>query len=331
MVTKSIHILNLNVPCQNFCKYCLLSYDGKTLGIDYERSIKYAKSFYHWLKENRPDLGFTYYFGYSMEHPHLFEVIKFMQETHSPSGRFLQFNGMKIRNDSELNEFMLCLKNIGIETLDFTFYGTEEYHDKFSARKGDYVWMMRALNEALKKGLQVQVEIPVTKENLQQMDALVDVFSCKNVQIRLFTPHSGGRGACLFSQKITIEDYEGMHEKNKIYFNRNANKTPWEWAQNPPKEVEFRTLTLSLTPSNIQQLEKQLFEETLLDLERMDEKYFSVIPSFFALLKRYADDKDNRLYSKKDLYFLYRARYIQENNLNIVDITDERFHSSVRY
>ena len=40
---------------------------------------------------------------------------------------------------------------------------------------------------------------------------------------------------------------------------------------------------------------------------------------------------DRRLYSKKDLYLLYRRRYITEKKLVIPDITDERFSGSLRY
>ena len=47
ITTKSINILNLCVPCYNYCKYCLLSWDGKCLGIDYDRSVEYAKKFYN--------------------------------------------------------------------------------------------------------------------------------------------------------------------------------------------------------------------------------------------------------------------------------------------
>lgn len=331
MVTKSINILNLNVPCNNFCRYCLLSYCGKTLGIDYERSIQYARNFYEWLQENRPEIDFMYYFGYSMEHPHLFEVIKFMQETNSPSGKFLQFNGMKSRNSRELNELLTNLKDLGVELLNFTFYGTEEYHDKFSARRGDYCLMMETLDMALEKGIGVEIGIPVLKENLNQLEELVDIFSCKKVDLRLFTPHAGGRGETLSDSKITVEDYISMSDKVKRYFNRSSNKTQSEWLTAPPKEVVHRTLMLSLLPSNIEKLEKQTFEETLLELEKMDEEYFSQIPSFNELLIRYADENDRRLYSKKDLYILYRKRFVEENKIEITDITDERYCSSIRY
>jgi len=331
MVTKSINILNLNVPCYNRCRYCLLSYCGETLGIDYDRSVRYARAFYQWLQQNRPEINFMYYFGYSMEHSRLFEAIQFMQETNSPSGEFLQFNGMKERTAEELAFFLAQLKEWGIKRLNFTFYGAREYHDKFSARQGDYELMMKTLDMALELDFSVEVGIPVTKENINQIDELVELFSNKRVDLYIFTPHSGGRGGSLFNLKITLEDYRNMRENTKKYLNRNAHKTPSEWAKNPPKEAAYRTLTLSLLPSNIEELENQSFEETLLQLETMDEQYFSIIPSFNVLLLRYADPSDERLYSKKDLYMLYRKKFIEENGIQIKDITDERYSGSIRY
>ena len=331
MITKSINILNLNVPCYCHCRYCLLEWNGKTLGIDYDRSVRYAKSFYKWLKENRSDLKFTYYFGYSMEHPKLLEAIKFMQETNSPGGEFLQLNGMKERTNEELVNFLTEIKSSGIKLIDLTFYGLEHYHDKFAGRYGDYKLMMNTLEIALSIGLNVEIGIPVTKENINQLNEMVDTFSNKNVDLFLFTPHSIGRGKTLINSKVTLEDYETMSEKVRKYFNRNNNRTQYEWLTNPPEEVANRTLTLSLLPTNIEELETKNFEDVITELEENDDYFYSIIPSFNELLKKYADSSDNSLYSKKDLYAIYRKRFIRENKLDILDITDERYSGSIRY
>ena len=65
--------------------------------------MAYAREFYDWLKMSNKDINFTYYFGYSMDHPDLPNAIKFMQETNSPGGEFLQFDGMKMRTRDELD------------------------------------------------------------------------------------------------------------------------------------------------------------------------------------------------------------------------------------
>ena len=77
MKTVSVNVMNLCVPCENRCRYCLLSYDGKIGGVDFKRSQEYAKRFYEWIQNARPDLSFLFGFGYSMEHPGLLSAIDF--------------------------------------------------------------------------------------------------------------------------------------------------------------------------------------------------------------------------------------------------------------
>ena len=323
--------MNLCVRCYNHCKYCLLSWDGKCLGIEYERSVVYARKFYNWLKNTHKDIRFTYYFGYSMDHPDLPNAIKFMQETNSPSGEFLQFDGMKMRTKAELNSLFTIIAELGVKLIDFTFYGTKEYHDQFAGRKGDFALMMDSMEIALDKGLNVEVGIPITKENLSQIDTLLSQLPQDKIKIFLFTPHSGGRGSYLLDAKITLDDYEKLSSNAKRYFNRNRNQTPVEWLHSGESAPHNRVLTLSLLPSNIDFLENQTFEDTLKDLEKLDEDYYDKIPDFQSLLERYAATEDMHLYSKKDLYLLYRKKYMEEEKINVLDVTDERFSGSIRY
>lgn len=331
MITKSLNILNLCVPCYNHCKYCLLSWSGKCLGIEYERSVEYARKFYNWLKGAHKEIDFTYYFGYSMDHPDLPNAIKFMQETNSPGGEFLQFDGMQMRTREELDVLFTSIRELGVKLINFTFYGTREYHDQFAGRRGDFELMMDSMEIALEKGLNVEVGIPVTKENLTQIDELLSQLPQDKIKTVIFTPHSGGRGINLLDAKITVNDYERISSNAKKHFNRSRNQTPAEWLHAQEPIPQNRILTLSLLPSNIDFLENQSFEDTLSDLEKLDEDYYRIIPDFHSLLERYADPTDIRLYSKKDLYLLYRKRYIEEENINVTDIADERFSSSLRY
>lgn len=331
MKTTSLNILNLCVRCYNHCKYCLLSWDGKCLGIDYARSVEYARGFYHWLQAVHPEMNFVYYFGYSMDHPDLPAAIKFMQETNSPGGQFLQFNGMKMRSNTELRELLARIKDLGIKLIDFTFYGTQDYHDQFACRDGDFQLMMNSMEIALELGLDVEIGIPITKENIAQVDELIAMFPEDKISLFLFTPHSGGRGITILDSKITAADYESLSPSAKRYFNRKKNQTPTEWLNTDLPAAEHRVLTLSLLPSTIERLERQSFEDTLRELEQIDEDYHSIVPDFRSLLTMYADPQDNRLYSQKDLYLLYRKRYISDTQAKVLNITDERFSGSIRY
>lgn len=326
MKTVSINVMNLCVPCENRCRYCLLSYDGNTTGIAFARSKKYAKSFYDWLKVNRPELSFLFGFGYSMEHPELIDAIRFCQSIGSATGEFLQFDGMKFRDARELEVLLSELKTNGIKLIDLTFYGTEAYHDRFAARTGDYRLMMRTLDVANRTNLDVTVSIPLLHENADQMDALLkELDKYRTVKISCFVPHAEGRGHLLEKARFTLEDYEKLSERVKGLFNRERFKTEGEWtlAGDIPQN-ERRVLTVTLTPDNIEFFENLSFADTIAYLEELDDTYYRTVPEFSELLRLYGDPEGTKMYSARDLYLCYQRRYIAENGIDVYDVNDER-------
>lgn len=332
MKTVSINVMNLCVPCENRCRYCLLSYDGKLGGVDYKRSEMYAKRFYEWLKENRSDLSFLFGFGYSMEHPDLLGAIDFCQSIGSATGEFLQFDGMRFRTDEELERLLMQLKNHGIKLIDLTFYGTESYHDRFAARTGDYRLMMNTLAQANKIGLDVTVSIPVTHENAEQMDELIAKLGQHRTQrIACFIPHGEGRGRLLDSIRFSAADFVKLSDDVRNRINWNRFKTESQWLQEGFPKLEKRVLTVTLTPENVEFFDGLGFAETIAYLEKLDDDYYAAIPTAEELAKRYGDPNGDRFYSVRDLYLTYQRRYIAENNIHIYDINDERQCFSRRF
>ena len=96
MQTESVLLQNLFVPCACRCRYCLLSWDGKQVGIPWERSAEFALRFRQWMQQNRPELQFSFTFGYAMEHPELPKALRFLREIGSPQAEFLQCDGMRM-------------------------------------------------------------------------------------------------------------------------------------------------------------------------------------------------------------------------------------------
>lgn len=332
MKTVSINVMNLCVPCENRCRYCLLSYDGRVNGVEYKRSEAYAQRFYEWLREKRPDLSFLFGFGYSMEHPNLLEAIDFCRSIGSATGEFLQFDGMKFRSDTELEELLHQLQGHGIELIDLTFYGTESYHDRFAARAGDYRLMINTLKQANKVGLDVTVSIPITHENVDQIDELIaELEQYRTQRITCFVPHSEGRGRLLDSVRFSKEDYEKLSENVRKRINTNRFKTEKEWLQSGFPVNEKRVLTVTLTPENVDSFEGMSFEETIAYLEKLDDDYYSAIPTVEELAKIYGDPDGERYYSARDLYLNYQRRYIADHGIEIYDINDERQCFSRRF
>lgn len=332
MKTVSINVMNLCVPCENRCRYCLLSYDGRVNGVDYKRSETYAQQFYEWLRENRPELSFLFGFGYSMEHPNLLEAIDFCRSIGSATGEFLQFDGMKFRTDEELEALLRQLKAHGIKLIDLTFYGTESYHDRFAARAGDYRLMINTLKQANRVGLDVTVSIPITHENADQMDELIaELEQYRTQRISCFVPHSEGRGRLLDPIRFSKADYKKLNENVRKRINANRFKTEKEWLQSGFPANEKRVLTVTLTPENVDFFENQPFEETIMYLERPDDDYYSVIPTVEELATLYGDANGDRYYSARDLYLHYQRQYIADNGIEIYDVNDERQCFSRRF
>lgn len=326
MKTTSINICTLCVPCDCRCRYCLLSWDGKLYGADYDRCRQYGENFYNWLRENRPELSFAFYWGYSMEHPRLLDAIDFLQKIGSPSGEFLQFNGMKMRSNPELSILLSDLKTHGIKLIDLTFYGTQAYHDRFAGRKGDFDLMIRTLQVANELDFPVKIGIPVTQENVSQIDDLLHLLDVYKLHhLALFIPHEEGRGIGLRNVRLREEDYCHMSERAKGLLNRNLYRTEADWLLKMPFAApRNRVLTISLTPENIETFEKLTFDNTVKLLEQMDENYHAALPDINDLAKRYGDPTGSALYRLRDLQMSYQKRYIEENNLQLYDIHDER-------
>jgi len=326
MKTASVAVQTLCVPCENRCRYCLLSYDGHLRGADYDRSERYARRFYDWIRANRPELSFQFFFGYSMEHPRLPDAIDFMRSIGSAGGEFLQFDGMKFRSGPELDNLLSDLKAHGIRAIDLTFYGDREYHDRFAARSGDFDYMIEILRRASAIGLEVMIDIPLTRENVGQADGLVSMFESYPIsRLSLFVPHSEGRGASLDRIRLTLPDYESLSDRAKARFNRRRFLTEGEWISTDSlPRYSKRAITVSLTPQNIDALESQSFEATIASIEALDDDYHAALPGLDRLAEICGRPESDELFNPRDLIQRWQRKYIRENSLNLYDIHDER-------
>ena len=333
MKTRSIAVQNLCIPCENRCRYCLLSYDGKLRGVSYDRSERYAKRFYDWIQANLPEASFQFYFGYSMEHPRLLEAIDFMKRIGAAGGEFLQFDGMKFRSGTEIDELLSGIRQHGIRLIDMTFYGSREYHDRFAMRSGDFDYMIEIIHRAAAIGLDAQVSLPLTQENAGQADELVSMFESLTLKnLFCFVPHSEGRGASLDKVRLTLSDYEKLGERVKRRFNRKRFLTEREWIERHAlPRYESRAITVSLTPQNIDRLEAQPFEETIAEIESLDDAYHAALPELASLTNLCGNPGSDAFYSARDLIQHYQRKFIKDHNLNLYDIHDERQHFVRRF
>jgi sulfatase maturation enzyme AslB (radical SAM superfamily) len=333
MKTESIMVQNLCVPCGCRCRYCLLSWDGKPVGVSWEQGIEFGKRFITEAKELRPDLTYTYAFGYSMEHPHLQEAIQFLKEIGSPQAELLQCDGMKIRDEKACREFTAMLAGEGVKLLNFTFYGIQDYHNSFAGRPGDFEGMLRMIKAATEAGLEVSAGIPVTSENVNQVDELISILnenSCQKVSV--FIPHEEGRGKSLAPVRLREKDLDRLSDKSRALLNRKTYRTEREWITASDYEDETKRLIIvSLTSDSIEHYKDMNVSEIIAEIESLDDEYYKAFPSFSELAKMYGNVNSDKLYRQRDLFYHYRQLYVEEHAIKIYDVSDERQSGSRRY
>ena len=331
MKTTYLGIANYCVPCQAHCRHCLLSSCGQVSGVDFHRSTAFARRVITELKENRPELGSSFYIGYCMDTPDLWEYIRFSGEFDAPGAGFLQMNGFAFRDDPELLALMGRIRAEGVKLIDLTFYGTEEYHDRFAGRKGDYRFMTRMLSAAVQAELPVNISIPLLRSNLDQMRELRALLSAyPGIRFSFFLPHSKGRGRTLQDQRITRREFDTLPEEIRNTFVKIPHQTEAEWiADIGSRSFDERALTLVLDRDNIRRFEAMPAEEILSFLESLDDRYLSQLPSLPELAAKFGDPGNEQLFRIRDLVLKWQQRFIADTGNTIYDMHDESHHFSV--
>ena len=331
MKTVSFGIANYCIPCHAHCRYCLLSSCGKATGVKASEGMEFARRVLRELDQIMPDLRTFYYIGYCMDTPDLSEYIQFCREYHSPGAGFLQMNGFAFRDEKELLELMSSIRKEGVELIDLTFFGKEEYHDRFAGRQGDYHFLMKMLDAACKVKLPVCISIPLVSENLDQIAELHRILSGKPIQkFSYFLPHSKGRGRLMQQQRITRQEFDSLPEQIKDSFQKIKHMTESEWLSSGKiMDSEERSLTLVLTPENMENYRNMPVARILKEIECLDNQYLSKMPSARELADRYGDPANQQLFRSRDLLLKWQQQYISESGDTLYDMHDETHHFSV--
>ena len=331
MKTVSFGIADYCVACRAHCRYCLLDSCGKTSGVDFAEGTEFAGRVLGEMQAARADIPSYFYIGYCMDTPYLKDFIRFSRKYHSPAAGFLQMNGFAFRNESELRQLTEEIYEEGVEMIDLTFFGMREYHDRFAGRKGDFDLLVGMLDAALKTGLKVNISIPLIRENLGQMNELRNCLEDKGAETySCFLPHSKGRGNSVQEQRITKEEFEQLPVRIRSTFQKAKHQTEAEWlAGGELPRSEKRNLSLVLNKDNIAHFSSMSASEILDELEAMDDRFISEMPSVEELAERYGRKDNRQLYKFRDLVLRWRQEFIAENGKKIFDMHDETHHFSV--
>lgn len=333
MKTTSIMIQSLCIPCQNCCRYCLLSWNGKTVGTTWDRSVRIAERILAELRAEYPDVKSQFSFGYSMEHPDLRQAIRTLRRLGSPQSHFLQCDGMRMRSDSECDALMEMLHEEQIQELNFTVYGFRENHDFFAGRKGDYDLLMRMMRAAKDSGIQFSAGIPLTSENISQVDELVAILqNAGSEKVILFIPHAEGRGKDISGIRLRRKDLLGLSEESRKLLNGEIYRSEADWlGKSEYPDENKRMILISLRQDNIDDYESRSAESIVGELEALDERYYSTFPEFAELAETYGNPESDLMYRFRDLFHHYCMLYSEDHNAQVYDVTDERQSGSRRY
>lgn len=332
--TISISVQNLAAPCHCACRYCLLRSDKTASdGVDYFRGKQIAQRLVEWARVTGIDPLPYYYIPYCADYPELFDTIAFNRSVGFVGARFLQCNGIAMRNAAETDEFVRKLKDAGVTDIDTTFFGDETFHDRFAAREGDWQFMLRLAESAGRHGLTCSPSVVLLRDNLAMLpglfDTLAQVAEVRN--IHSFLPDYRGRGHLVENSRLSREDCDALPENVKRTFNAGRYKTEREWLNGEAlPEYTRRAVIITLRRDNIEQFERMTCEEMVRYVEQLDDTYYAAIPGISELAKMYGDRKNERLYRARDLFWMWQRRYIREHGLTLYDVTDERYCCTVR-
>ena len=334
MKTVSIGIQNNCAACGCACRYCLLRSNKRADdGVDYARGKRLAERFLEWGRAKELQSLPYYFIGYCAEYPELLDTIEFNRRAQFPGAGFLQVNGISLRDTPETDAFVRRLRDAGVESIDTTFYGTETYHDRFAARKGDFRFLLRLVESAAKQGLHCTLSVPLSTENLPMLAELLYILAQMGdlSQLVTFLPDYRGRGDRMEEIRLTEAHIEQLPTEARKALNLKRYKTEREWlSEGALPEYTQRALIVNLRRDNIDMLEAMSCEEIVAYVEALDDAYYRAIPDINTLAEMYGDRENARLYKLRDLFWKWQKRYIAEKHLELYDVTDERFCASIR-
>jgi hypothetical protein len=233
-----------------------------------------------------------------------------------------------------LKRYFSKIKDAGVKTIDITFYGTEEYHDSFAARKGDFDYLLHIAKFAENIDIIIQPTIPIFEDNKEQTPVILEIIReniSESIKPDIFIHDFRGKGVSLENIRLTKSSYNNLPEDVKIYLNISKYKTEQEWIKHNDWIIpQNRHLRLSIRKDNIEMFEEMSCDEIIEHLVDIDEKYYSQIPSVYDLTQNYSDKDNQKLYRQRDLYWKWLRQYIKQNCLKIRDINDEKYCGSFR-
>lgn len=310
--------------CSCRCRHCLLDSGKKLSTVSFDRVKALGEQFLRWKDTlSYEDPAIDIITGYSCDSSEDVESAQFCKEAGATSWSYLAANGMELKAKTELEQFLLARKEMGITKVGVTFYGMREFHDKWADRKGDWDYTMLIAQTAAELGLERQETVFLSKSGIADIPHLIDLLdTLPGKNDRCLAPWDyRGRGKQLEDERVLASQVKTLPDNVRQYINQDLKNSrrcylsEAEWisaieAGNYPRK-DRRVYIISVWQDNIDHLESTDCDQILQKLRDEDEQLYTAIPSLPTLAQLYGQKSGKRIYWIRDLEWKWIDLYLK--------------------
>lgn len=165
-----------HAPCAHICRYCLVSETRKGSKLPFARFETLVHRFYDWKASGQTDIDIRTFIGPSFDYD--LDVLGGVRRLRARRGRafdILNLGGLRIRDAAQLKTWLDERQAAGIVGFHTSLAGSDQTHDRWNGRRGDFDYQMSILRMAGERGMVRQERLFVAKSTLPAFDRLLDV------------------------------------------------------------------------------------------------------------------------------------------------------------
>ena len=198
--------LTINVaPCAHICRYCLCSSASRrrtTLSLSRFEALVHR--FHDWAETSGADAPeIVSFIGPSFDYDtETLETVKRLRARRGWSFDILNLGGQRFRDHEILRSWLDERQRAGIIGFHASFAGSEDIHDAWNGRAGDFDYQVKILRLGAARGMVRHERLFLAKNTLPLIDRLLDVLENIPGEVR-------DRYACPFFYAGTAARHEG--------------------------------------------------------------------------------------------------------------------------
>jgi hypothetical protein len=323
---KGIDINLFSISCAHECRYCFFD-NHKCAKSAFSRFSLVVERFLDWRKtQNIPNFHiiFRRFYCDDVDAAILKKEDELAAACSRGSYRPLYLEGLRMRPERELRNWLQQLRDIGVKTAYVSFAGYGDVHDYWNRRKGDFDFLMNAIRIAADLGMIFHQRLFLMKSTLPTLGTLIDKLDTLPGKVKsreIYPLFYTGRAGRLEDERVTKDDLEHLPERvTKFFANRKNWHSEQEWMDIIRKEQEPPLIKilmqLYLDDTNIDRIESMSCEAILEDWERRTRAAYNMLPAPRELCEESGDAANTRLYQNRpDIERLWLNRYLKKHPL----------------